>query len=105
VPDKPRRLYQGKPRVVLDALFGMVALYFAYAFLFSSGNTGTGTPSRPWLTSAAFLAASMYFFVSSGGALAGLKGYPGKYGWLGLLTLPGFIVLLMLPDRNAAPRG
>jgi hypothetical protein len=99
VPQKPRGFYTGKPRIVLDALFGMVALYFAYAFMFPGSAAPAGSAGTYWLTSAVFLAASMYFFVSSSGALAVQKGYPRRYAWFGLLTVPGFIVLLLLPAR------
>lgn len=95
----PGRFYRGRSRSILDAVFGMVALYFVFSYLFPAKNA-TAPTQGGWIVAVLFLLVSMFCFVNACRSYATLKGYPRKFAWLGLLTLIGFVVMVLLPDRT-----
>jgi hypothetical protein len=97
--DMPGRFYQGKARTVLDAVFGMVALYFVFSYLFP-GKSAAAPTQGVWIMVVLFLLVSMFCFVSACRSYAAIKGYPRTFALLGLLTFIGFVVMVLLPDRT-----
>jgi hypothetical protein len=98
--DTPGRFYESKARTVLDAVFGMVALYFVFSYLFPGKNAAAPTRGV-WVPVVLFLLVSMFCFVSACRSYAASKGYPRRFALLGLLTFVGFVVMVLLPDRTA----
>lgn len=97
--DTPGRFYQSKARTVLDAVFGMIALYFVFSYLFP-GKNAAAPAQGVWILVVLFLLVSMFCFVNACRSYAALKGYPRKFALLGLLTFIGFVVMMLLPDRT-----
>lgn len=97
--EMPGRFYRGKARTVLDAVFGVIALYFVFSILFPS-KSAAAPPQGAWVMAVLFLLVSMFCFVNACRSYAVVKGYPRKYAWLGLLTFVGFVVVVLLPDRT-----
>ena len=77
----------------------MVALYFVFAYVFP-GKDAPASTQGGWIVAFLFLLVSMFCFVNACRSYAVIKGYPRKYSWLGVLTIVGFVVMVLLPDRT-----